>query len=861
MEVRILNILLLNITFLFGLALMQAQTISINVSNEINEVVDNASVYLIDVESGKIISNGKTNLEGVYISHIKTNIDSIKVQILHLDYKTFAVIKDIKNDDKVAVFNFILEARKEELKTVLIKARKSISVSKDTITYDVNRFKDGYEKVIEDILRNIPGLKVHNDGSVSYNGQSISNVLINGRKLFDGDYKDGTRNINAEVLKQLQVIKNYSDNKLDQGLKTDRIALNFILTKESLMSLRSEIGHGIDNEKVANANLLWTNRLFSSFNRIAFQNVGQDNQLSTSPFVEYDITSSFSQLIQQSNSLNFDSTSSVMGIQLDIFNEELKIKSNITSENGEKETVNIKYESYFDNRTRNSEVSQVIVLPSGDISRQINNLDHYQPQVHQLRFEHLLYPRSKQSLRYWFDSKLTAVDKKNVNTTNGSSQIFDVSTEDKTLGYGVEHTFKWDSKILKYNVSHVVADLETISNYSSITDQFIQGISSKPYQLNLNTKFIKKYDKSNYSLNTYFRSAYTPMRIGQSDLNVQNNLSKLYRTELGLHPSFIFDDNEKELSVSLNGMFYRGREYVNGDQKKINELIMLPHLSFKSPIFKKIKFEFKYDRNLNFSYIGFSSNVLLNPNYTVRYENNHIPIPSHNFQLRISESDYSKYLEWRTSLSYNIYEKSNVSFNDFNVNQTNSIVRTLNENTYLLSFNNYIEKYIRQIKGNISLGLDVSNMSRLNTIGLGSEVTKVTLWNTQLTGFYKRKLNKQLYLKTGVEMQKTIVESEESNQDSNFQYQLKSELTYDFESVRTGLEYSYIKSAQDFRLNLLTLNIDWSPKKVPIAFSLTGSNLLNIEAIEIVQIDPNYSSRVFTQVAPRRLYISASYNF
>jgi len=51
------------------------------------------------------------------------------------------------------------------LDDVIIKAELDITQKKDTITFNAKAFAQGNEEVVEDLLKNLPGVQVDGDGT------------------------------------------------------------------------------------------------------------------------------------------------------------------------------------------------------------------------------------------------------------------------------------------------------------------------------------------------------------------------------------------------------------------------------------------------------------------------------------------------------------------------------------------------------------------------------------------------------------------------------------------------------------------------------------------------------------------------
>ena len=82
-------------------------------------------------------------------------------------------------------------------------------------------------KRLEDLLRRIPGVTIDREGRITVQGKPITRVLIEGDDLVDRYYQLLTRNLPAETIGKVEILKNYDPNPVLKPLrKTGDIALN-----------------------------------------------------------------------------------------------------------------------------------------------------------------------------------------------------------------------------------------------------------------------------------------------------------------------------------------------------------------------------------------------------------------------------------------------------------------------------------------------------------------------------------------------------------------------------------------------------------------------------------------------------------
>ena len=103
-----------------------------------------------------------------------------------------------------------------DLQEVVVKSKK-IRHSGDTISFNASTYLSKSDKVLEDLLKKMPGVTISPDGQISYNGKWITEFYIEGTDMLGGRYNIATTNINAEDVAAVQVIEHHQDAKVLQG--------------------------------------------------------------------------------------------------------------------------------------------------------------------------------------------------------------------------------------------------------------------------------------------------------------------------------------------------------------------------------------------------------------------------------------------------------------------------------------------------------------------------------------------------------------------------------------------------------------------------------------------------------------------
>lgn len=276
---------LILVLFFLNQTLVFSQIIEGSVSQLKNKElspIEFANVLIKGADQNSIISYGITNEEGFFSIDLN-KIDKelilgpifIEANSYGYQGKTFSLI--FESNTTKYLRDFVLSRDVEELKTVIIKSKpRAVNIKKDTTIYSAEKFKDGSESTVEDLLKKLPGIAVDSDGAIKFKGTPISKVLIEGDDLFDSNYTIGTKNISIDLIDKIQAIEKWSENPLLKGIEsTDKVALNLKL-KKGLTNVSGDffLGLGIKDRYEIDLSGLLIEKRVKNFTAINYYTTG-----------------------------------------------------------------------------------------------------------------------------------------------------------------------------------------------------------------------------------------------------------------------------------------------------------------------------------------------------------------------------------------------------------------------------------------------------------------------------------------------------------------------------------------------------------------------------------------------------------
>jgi Outer membrane protein beta-barrel family/Carboxypeptidase regulatory-like domain len=215
---------------MFFLSKTQAQTISVSgsVQDTINNKgVHNAVVAILSAKDSVLFTFTRTDITGKY------SFKNIKAgeYIVMATHPYFAEV--VFSLDLHAEFTVIpviaLTSKSKILEEVILKTGSPIKIKGDTTVYTADSFKVRAGANVEDLLRKLPGIQVDKNGKITAMGEQVKKVLVDGEEFFGDDPGIATKNLRADIVKEVEVYDKKSDQAaftgIDDGVKDKTINL------------------------------------------------------------------------------------------------------------------------------------------------------------------------------------------------------------------------------------------------------------------------------------------------------------------------------------------------------------------------------------------------------------------------------------------------------------------------------------------------------------------------------------------------------------------------------------------------------------------------------------------------------------
>ena len=277
--------------------------------------LDMANIMAVNQATKAMDAYAITNEAGKFTLNLKANT-AYTIKASYIGFQSFE--KTVTTG--TTTMNFPISLKEgTQLKELEIVYEMPVSISGDTIIYNADSFKNGTERKLEDVLKKLPGVEVNKDGEIEVEGKKVQKIMVEGKDFFDGDTKLATKNIPADALEKIQVLRNYNEVSNLKGLENneENVAINIKLKQGKknfwFGDMMAGIGIGIGNKVdryIINPKLFYYNPKFS------INVIGNKNNIGELPLTAQDyfkFTGGFKNMMRKGGS-SFNVVSNDLGI-------------------------------------------------------------------------------------------------------------------------------------------------------------------------------------------------------------------------------------------------------------------------------------------------------------------------------------------------------------------------------------------------------------------------------------------------------------------------------------------------------------------------------------------------------------------
>lgn len=810
-----------------------------------------------------------SDIEGKFNFLVKESSDSILIEVKFLGYLPFKKKVSFKENIFLTIY---LEENKEKLQEIIIESKRKVTVNKDTVNYNLSSFTDKTEISVEDILKKLPGIDINENGVIKFAGKEIEKILIEGDDLTSSNYKILSKNLDANLLKSVQILRNYDDNPLKKQIqKSEKVAINLLIrdNKKNVAFGFFNTGIGIEDSYNIKNTLGLINKKFKILNLNTFNTIGEktiERISNTSSNNEFDLDKNEKTILESeskgliNNSIsNFDKNETILNNSTGIsitFNKRIKKEfqsrflgsfnrdkidfinekhisfinnQNISTINENAKSIEIDKEfnvnlelSYFKNKTYitylgeivnyNNNLNEDLLFNANDNKIFLNKKENYTN--HHLKFTHKLGNYSLLRNYFYYQQN---IGKEYYNSHRG----FYLEKERNNLSQIINkktNNFGWKSEFLKKGNTHGFSTNTIVENEK---ESFINQIED-------NENIIYNFTNHNTNFKFKTRANY-----------------------------FYEKNNRKKVISSVSNDIYYLKDFLN-NKKFFN----LQSYLFTYNIFNNRLGNFSLTYSLKPSLLNaenfYKGNIIRNYRISNYYNTNVEKVKNYSFNLGHNYQSFSKGLISFTTLSYSIFPKSVLVNTNFTEGYIENNYSFTERKTSLFFFQNQTSKYYSSLKTSFKIDNSltrfisfyaVNNVFSKNiNYGYSGELSGTTYFKSKLNFEFLFQLNKSW----------NVIESELA-QNESFVTRLTGKYKINKKTTFTTDINNYVLNNNFY--NLTHANLIYKPEKGKFDYKLIAHNIFKNNQIRNYQINQYETITNYTSIIPNYFMLVINFRF
>lgn len=238
--------------------------------------LENATIVILNARDSILNAFTYTRLDGSFsIEGLDTG--SYQLLVTFHNYADYTAPFTLNAQSPVHDFGSLgITTKAKLLQEVIIKGGvTAIKLKGDTTEFNTKAYGIQPNDKVEDLLRQLPGIQVDNNGNITAQGQKVGKVLVDGEEFFSDDPTLVTKNIRADMVDKVQLYDKKSDQATFTGIDDGKKAktINIILKEDKRKGTfgKVEAGRGTNNyyQVQAIANRFHNDEKFSAYGTTA----------------------------------------------------------------------------------------------------------------------------------------------------------------------------------------------------------------------------------------------------------------------------------------------------------------------------------------------------------------------------------------------------------------------------------------------------------------------------------------------------------------------------------------------------------------------------------------------------------------
>ncbi len=279
--------LCISLTFalLLTMSAVSGQSLRGSVVDSKNEPLIGVTIRLTSLPDSSVRRGVVTDTDGRF------RFDNVTVGAYRLraSFVGFSAVEKTARVDtgRARSLRIVLPETSRQLNEVVVKGKIVTAEQKgDTLQFNADAFKVNRDAQAEDLLKKMPGVDM-SGGTVKVQGETVQEVLVDGKPFFGDDPTIALRNLPAEVIAKIEIFDRQSDQSLFTGVNDGNTTktINIITRSDKRNGQFGKAYAGAGTDATYNAG--GSVNFFDGERRISV--IGQSNNINQQNFSSQDL--------------------------------------------------------------------------------------------------------------------------------------------------------------------------------------------------------------------------------------------------------------------------------------------------------------------------------------------------------------------------------------------------------------------------------------------------------------------------------------------------------------------------------------------------------------------------------------------
>ena len=201
--------------------------------NQSLQPMQGATVKLYN-DKDSMITGAVTAENGRFLlPNIRSGKYTVKVSFMGYKEQIFAINLPNRSGN-FKVTDIMMRESATMMKEAVIEGKMAeLTVVDDTVMYNADAFKLEEGAMVEELIKKLPGIVEEADGSLTFNGKNISQILVDGKEFFGNNRNMVLQNLPAEIVDKVKAYDKKSDRARITGIDdgNERTVLDLAIKK------------------------------------------------------------------------------------------------------------------------------------------------------------------------------------------------------------------------------------------------------------------------------------------------------------------------------------------------------------------------------------------------------------------------------------------------------------------------------------------------------------------------------------------------------------------------------------------------------------------------------------------------------